>query len=68
MTHWLWWQDNPESVKVPNLPPLTTLKDVLALELDSYFNWMKTTMLFHGVPAEKVQSWATMSKQYLSSG
>jgi hypothetical protein len=67
-THWLWWQDNAESTRIPKLPSLTDLKDVLALELESYFTWMKDTSLFHGASVEKIQFWANSSKQYFLPG
>jgi hypothetical protein len=68
MTHWLWWQDNSESRPIPNVPPLTVFKDCLALELQGYFDWMKSTLLFHGVSADKLKSWSEACNQYFVSG
>jgi hypothetical protein len=62
-----WWQTFPEAQDIPGLPPMQAFKSLLSIELDGYFEWMKKTLLYHGVPGEKVNSWATTSKQYFAS-
>lgn len=68
MTHWLWWQDNAESKPVPHVPSLTDFKDCLAMELQNHFKWMDESLIFHGVSADKIQTWSKMAKQYFSMG
>jgi hypothetical protein len=66
MTHWLWWQDNVESKPVPRVPSLTDFKDCLSQELQSHLKWMDESLIFHGVPADKINAWSKMAKQYFS--
>jgi hypothetical protein len=68
MTHWLWWQDHKEAVRLKGVPPLGDLKDCLLMELEEHFNWMETGLLLHGLGHEKVLQWRMASRQYFSAG
>lgn len=66
MTHWLWWQASPETIKAGGLPGLSTLKDELRSALCNHFDWMRTTQIFHGLPDGKVEKWKAQVQQYFS--
>ena len=67
MTHWLWWQRHDENAP-GNGRGYGDVKAVLGSQLAGHFEWMEKTLIFHGVPMEKVKSWKTLCDQYFSAG
>lgn len=64
MTHWLWWLTHPDLEHPDGAPPLTVLKEVLCGDLIKHFAWLRSTLLLHGLPAEKLTQWEQMAQQY----
>ncbi|WP_147291713.1 hypothetical protein [Sphingorhabdus pulchriflava] len=67
-THWLWWPTMDEIPVPPSVVSLPDLARCLAFELKSYFDWMRTTAIFHGVKPEKINEWSARVEQYFSVG
>lgn len=70
MTHWLWWLTHKELEQPKGAPPLAVLKDVLCTEIHDYLQWMRATLIMHGLKVEKLSDWESQIRQYfrLKSG
>lgn len=68
MTHWMWWAPNEEVDYPSKLPPLTDLKACLLEELESQFEWMEQSGLYHNLDRAKLERWRLASAQYFRLG
>jgi hypothetical protein len=68
MTHWLWWQKIDDGDDLPNFPPLTDMKDCLLGDLQKHFEWMESSLIFHGIDSAKIKGWRSSAEQYFSMG
>ncbi|MCG6114346.1 MAG: hypothetical protein MEQ84_04040 [Mesorhizobium sp.] len=64
MTHWLWWLTHADLTHPAGAPPLAVLKDVLCSDLIKHFTWLRSTLLLHGIPPEKLNHWEQITQQY----
>jgi hypothetical protein len=65
MTHWLWWQKHDEAKIARGFGTLPSVKDCLWVDLQKHFDWLKSTLILHGLTIEKVEQWRLQAKQYL---
>lgn len=64
MTHWLWWLTHADLKHPTGAPPLSVLKDTLCADLLEHFQWLRSTLLLHGIDLVKIAEWERMAQQY----
>lgn len=64
MTHWLWWLTHKDLMQPEGAAPLPVLKDVLCGELTNHFEWLRSTLIMHGLKSEKIKDWEDLVRQY----
>jgi hypothetical protein len=67
-THWLWWPTAEELRPLSKFVSLPDLARCLAVDLGRYFDWMRTTLIFHGIAEDKLTQWSRQVEQYFSVG
>ncbi|TDA44288.1 hypothetical protein [Burkholderia pyrrocinia] len=61
--YWPWWAPN-ETVDYPNAAPLTKLKDCLLFDLKRHFQWIDSTLIYHGLDRQKIEQWSRSCAEY----
>lgn len=65
MTHWLWWTVHEGMPQPDGVAPLSDIKEALGADLLEHMEWIRSTLLFHGLKLEKVRDWEQAIRQYL---